>query len=304
MNLPERVAIVEVGPSDGLQSQGALISLADKVQFVDLLSGTGLRVIEVGAFVSPKRVPQMANSDEVFQKIHRLSNIRYPVLVPDEPGLDRALEVGAKEIAISIAASETFNQKNSNASIDESIDGLRLVTRRARHEGIRVRGHISTCFGCPYEGAVDPGKVSDVVQKLDGIGVDEFSIGDTIGVANPAQIETVFSLLMMRHRPERLALHAHDTRGTALTNCYHALTLGIPIFDSSAGGVGGCPFAPGATGNLATEDLVYLMNGLGVETGVDLDKLVDASAFLEPVLKTRLPGRTHQAIRAARVAGE
>jgi len=304
MNLPERVTIVEVGPRDGLQSQGATISVADKVQFVDLLSGTGLRVIEVGAFVSAKVVPQLAESDKVFRKIHKLSGVRYPILVPDEQGLERALEVGAKEIAVFTAASETFNQKNGNASIDESIEGLRLVTRRARHEGIRVRGYVFTCFGCPYEGAVDPGKVSDVVQKLDGIGVDEFSIGDTIGLANPAQIETVFSLLMMRHRPERLALHAHDTRGTALANCYHALTLGISIFDSSAGGVGGCPFAPGATGNLATEDLVYMMSGLGVETGVDLDKLVDASAFLEPVLKTRLPGRTYQAIRAARVAGE
>ncbi len=299
MNLPEKVTVVEVGPRDGLQSQGVHVSLPDKIDFINRLSATGLGVIEVGAFVSPKRVPQMAESDKVFERIEKAPGVRYPVLIPNQEGLERALQVGVREISIFTAASETFNQKNINVSIDESIERFRPVTRRARHEGIHVRGYISTCFGCPYEGPVEPGVVSEVAQKLDGIGVDTFSIGDTIGVANPSQIETVFSLLMMRFRPERLALHAHDTRGTALANCYHALTLGIATFDTSAGGLGGCPYAPGATGNLATEDLLYLLDGLGIETGVDINKVAQASAFLEPVLGSPLPGRAYQAIRSA-----
>jgi len=241
----------------------------------------------------------MAESEKVYEQIEKAPGVHYPVLVPNEEGLERALQVGVREISVFTAASETFNQKNINASIDESIERFRPVTRRARHEGIRVRGYISTCFGCPYEGPVEPRVVSEVAQKLDGIGVDTFSIGDTIGIANPAQIETVFALLMMRFRPERLALHAHDTRGTALANCYHALTLGIATFDTSAGGVGGCPYAPGATGNLATEDLLYLLDGLGVETGVDIARVAEASAFLEPILGSPLPGRAYQAIRSA-----
>jgi len=295
--LPDRAIVVEVGPRDGLQSQAGLLSLDAKLGFIERLNATGLSVIEVGAFVSPKWVPQMADSDEVLRRLVRVPGVRYPVLVPNETGLDRAMAAGSREIAVFTAASETFNKKNTNAGIAESIERFRPVTKRAREAGIWVRGYVSTCFGCPYEGAVAPEKVLEVVKQLDGIGVEEFSIGDTIGVAHPGQIEDVFGLLMGSFPADRLALHAHDTRGTALTNCYRALTLGISRFDTSAGGVGGCPYAPGAAGNLATEDLVYMLEGLGVKTGVDLAKLVDASAFLEEALGYPLPGKAYQALR-------
>jgi hydroxymethylglutaryl-CoA lyase len=295
--LPDRAIVVEVGPRDGLQSQAGLLSLDAKLGFIERLNATGLSVIEVGAFVSPKWVPQMAESDEVLRGITRKAGVRYPVLVPNEIGLDRAMAAGAREIAVFTAASETFNKKNTNAGIAESIERFRPVTKRAREAGIWVRGYISTCFGCPYEGVVEPGKVLEVVNLLEGIGVEEFSIGDTIGVANPGQVDSVFGLLMTSFPAERLALHAHDTRGTALANCYQALTMGISRFDTSAGGVGGCPYAPGAAGNLATEDLVYMLEGLGVKTGVNLGKLVEASAFLEDALGYPLPGKAYQALR-------
>lgn len=297
MSLPRRVTVVEVGPRDGLQSQGAVIPVSAKVTFVDLLSESGLPVIEAGAFVSPKWVPQMADSDQVLARIRKAPGVRYPVLVPNLQGLERALAAGAREIAVFTAASETFNRKNTNAGIAESIERFRPVTERAKIEGIRVRGYVSTCFGCPYEGPVAPEKVLEVVRLLDGIGVGEFSVGDTIGVAAPGDIEAVFTLLLGNFPADRLALHAHDTRGTALVNCYRALDMGIHVFDTSAGGVGGCPYAPGATGNLATEDLLYLLDRMGIETGVNLAKVAAASVFLEDVLGTPLPGRAYRAVR-------
>ncbi len=300
--LPERAVVVEVGPRDGLQSQGTVIAVERKVEFVNRLGRTGLPVIEAGAFVSPEWVPQMADSEEVLRRIERREGVRYPVLVPNLRGLERALAAGAREIAVFTAASETFNRRNTNAGIAESIDRFRPVAERARAGGLRVRGYVSTCFGCPYEGPVNPEKVGEVVDRLDGIGVEEFSIGDTIGVAHPGQIETVFGQLLKTFPASRLALHAHDTRGAGLANCYRALTLGITTFDTSAGGVGGCPFAPGAAGNLATEDLVYLLHGLGVATGVDLAALVEASACLEEALGSPLPGRAYQAFRRAAAA--
>ncbi len=303
MSGPDRVTVVEVGPRDGLQSQGAVITADQKVEFVNRLGASGLPVIEVGAFVSPKWVPQMADSDEVLRRITRREGTRYPVLVPNETGLDRAIEAGAREIAVFTAASETFSQRNTNASIAGTIDRFRPVTERAAAEGIRVRGYVSTCFGCPYEGAVEPAQVLAVVRLLDGIGVEEFSIGDTIGVAGPGDIRTVFGMLLGEFPAPRLALHAHDTWGTALVNCHAAWESGIGIFDTSAGGVGGCPYAPGATGNLATEDLVYLFDSLGVRTGVDVDRVAEASAYLEGVLGTPLPGRTYQALRSRRSTG-
>jgi len=301
--LPERATVVEVGPRDGLQSQGAVIPAETKIEFVNRLSRSGLAVIEAGAFVSPRWVPQMADSEAVLRGIDRRPGARYPVLVPNLQGLERALAAGAREIAVFTAASETFNRRNTNAGIAESIERFRPVTERARAEGLGVRGYVSTCFGCPYEGPVAPEKVLEVVRRLDDIGVKEFSIGDTIGVAHPGQIEAVFAVLLAAFPADRLALHAHDTRGTALANCHRALTLGIATFDTSAGGVGGCPYAPGAAGNLATEDLVYLLHGLGVATGVDLAALVEASAYLEGVLGVPLPGRAYQAIRRAGAAG-
>jgi len=299
VTLPSRVTVVEVGPRDGLQSLGVELPLEARIGFIDRLGRAGLPVIEVGAFVSPRWVPSMAGSGDVLRGIEMRPGVRYPVLVPNEEGFDRALEAGAREIAVFTAASETFNRKNINAGIDESIERFRPVTRRALEAGLRVRGYVSTCFGCPYEGEVVPSKVRDVVRKLGELGVGEFSIGDTIGVAHPGQIEEVFGLLLEEVPAGVLALHAHDTRGTALANCYRALTLGISIFDTSAGGVGGCPYAPGATGNLATEDLVYMLHGLGIETGVDLERLVEASAFLENAMGSPLPGRAYQALRAA-----
>jgi isopropylmalate/homocitrate/citramalate synthase len=297
MSFPRRATVIDVGPRDGLQSQGAIIPLDAKVEFINRLTRAGLPVIEIGAFVSPKWVPQMAESDIVYGRIEKAPGVRYPVLVPNQRGMDRALEVGVKDIAVFTAASDTFNRKNTNASIAESIERFRPVTRAAREHGIRVRGYISTCFGCPYEGEIRPEKVLEVMKALDGIGVDTFSVGDTIGVAHPGKIHAVFSLLLQGFPADRLALHAHDTRGTALANCFQALTLGITKFDTSAGGVGGCPYAPGAAGNLATEDLVYMLHGLNVETGIDLDRLVDAGRYLEATLGTPLPGRTYRAFR-------
>lgn len=299
VKFPPRATVVEVGPRDGLQSQGAVISIEAKVEFIDLLSDAGLSVIESGAFVSPKWVPQMADSDEVFRRIRKREGVRYPVLVPNEKGLDRALDAGAREISVFTAASETFNRRNTNAGIAESIERFRPVTERAAKEGLRVRGYVSTCFGCPYEGEVPPEKVLEVVRLLDGIGVQEFSIGDTIGVADPTKIEAVFVLLLKEFPAERLALHAHDTWGMALANCFQALEMGISIFDTSAGGVGGCPYAPGAAGNLATEDLVVLLHGLGIETGVDVKKLAAASAYLARAIGVDLPGRAYHAVRSA-----
>jgi isopropylmalate/homocitrate/citramalate synthase len=298
VSLPDRVTLVEVGPRDGLQSQGTVVPLDTKVAFVDALTDAGLPVIEAGAFVSPKWVPQMADSEEVFRRIRRRPGVRYPALVPNETGLERALASGVTEIAVFTAASETFNRKNINAGIEESIERFRPVTDRARAEGLRVRGYVSTCFGCPYEGAVDEAAVVEVVRRLEDLGTHEVSIGDTIGVAGPGDVERVFGALFAAGFPaDRLALHAHDTRGTALVNCHRAMELGITVFDTSAGGVGGCPYAPGAAGNLATEDLVYLCRTLGVETGVDLDALAGATAVLEDVLGS-LPGRAYQATRA------
>jgi len=296
VNLPARVTVVEVGPRDGLQNHPANLDSDSRIAFINALSRAGLPVIEVGAFVSPKWVPQMADSDRVLEGIQRREGTRYPVLVPNEKGLDRALAAGAKEVAVFTAASETFNRKNTNATIAESIERFRPVAKRAREQGVRVRGYVSTCFGCPYEGFVEPDAVRNVVARLDDIGVDEFSIGDTIGVAHPGSVETVMGLLLREWPADRLALHAHDTRGTALANCYRALTLGIAIFDTSAGGLGGCPYAPGAAGNLATEDLVYMLHGLGIATGVDLDILVEAGMILESVVGP-LPGRAYQALR-------
>jgi hydroxymethylglutaryl-CoA lyase len=300
VTLPGRVTVVEVGPRDGLQSGDVILDLDAKVEFVNRLSRSGLPVIEPGAFVSPKWVPAMADSDEVFRRIEKAPGVRYPVLVPNRAGFDRAMAAGAKEIAVFTAASETFSRKNTNAGIEESIARFEPVVRDARSRGIRVRGYVSTCFGCPYEGAVPPERVVDVVRRLDAIGVEEISIGDTIGVAVPAGVEAVFGPLLAEWPAERLAFHPHDTRGTALANCYRALLMGIATFDTSAGGVGGCPYAPGATGNLATEDLAYMLRGLGVETGIDLDRLVEASAFLENAIGSPLPGRAYQALRRTR----
>jgi hydroxymethylglutaryl-CoA lyase len=291
-HLPERVTVYEVGPRDGLQNEAEKLSVDTRVRFVDLLTDSGLPAIEVGSFVAPSAVPQLADTEEVFRRIQRASGVRYPALVPNVRGLERAIAAGVREIAVFTAASETFNRRNIHAGIDESIERFQPVVARAREKGIRVRGYVSTAFGCPYEGDVSPEAVREVSHKLLDLPVDEISIGDTIGVATPASVyEVVETLYDSGVTRGVLALHMHDTRGTALANVYAGLQCGITTFDSSAGGLGGCPYAPGASGNLATEDLLYMLEGLGIATGVTLPKVVMASRFLADALGRRPPGR-------------
>jgi hydroxymethylglutaryl-CoA lyase len=291
-HLPSRVTVYEVGPRDGLQNEEEALSVDVRVEYVDRLTEAGLPAIEVGSFVSPRAIPQLADTGEVFARIHRASGTRYPALVPNLVGLERAMAAGVREIAVFTAASETFNRHNINAGVDESIERFRPVVQRAREEKIRVRGYVSTAFGCPYEGPVSPDAVREVVHKLLDLPVDEISIGDTIGVATPAGVYDVVEALHDSGVTRGvLALHFHDTRGTGLANVYAGLECGITTYDSSSGGLGGCPYAPGAAGNLATEDLIYLLEGLSIETGVSLRKVVDASRFLAKALGRRPPGR-------------
>jgi hydroxymethylglutaryl-CoA lyase len=298
MALPARVTIVEVGPRDGLQNEAAEIVTADKIAFVDRLSATGLTDIEVSAFVSPKWVPQMADASAVFAGIERRPGVRYTALVPNLEGLERAHAAGVTGVAVFAAASESFSRRNINQRIDESLELYRGVCVRALELGMQVRGYVSTAFGCPFEGHVAPSSVARVAASLVEMGVFEVAISDTIGIAHPGQVPVVVEAVAERVPLQRIALHFHDTRGTALANVLTALHLGITTFDASAGGLGGCPYAPGATGNLATEDLVYMLNGLGVTTGVDLEALVDASKFIESRIGHRLPSRYYRAVTA------
>ena len=298
---PARVRVVEVGPRDGLQNEAAALGVEDKVAFTQALIDAGLPVVEPGAFVSPRWVPQMAGSDEVLRRLRRPDGVRLPVLVPNRKGYEAARAAGARDIAIFTAASETFNRKNVNASIDESFARFHEFVPDALREGMWVRGYISTCFGCPYEGAVDPVRVVDVARRLADIGSHEVSIGDTIGVGVPTQVTDVMGRLKEAMPQTALAVHFHDTRGTALANVLAALQEGIEVVDSSAGGLGGCPYAPGASGNLATEDLLYMLHGMGIATGVDLGRVAAASRALAPRLGHALPSRYLQACAPASV---
>ncbi len=275
--LPGAVTIVEVGPRDGLQNEKAIVATAQKIAFVDQLTAAGHRAIEVSAFVSPKWVPQMGDASEVFAGITRKEGVRYSALVPNRAGLDRALAAGVREVAIFAASSETFSRKNINQSIDESFVVYREVTDAAIEAGLRVRAYLSTSFGCPFEGAVDPARVIDLTERLLQLGAYEVAVSDTIGIAHPGQVARLLDALLHRVRVDQIALHFHDTRGTALANVLTALAQGVSTFDSSAGGLGGCPYAPGATGNLATEDLLYMLDGFGIESGVSIDGVVAAS---------------------------
>jgi isopropylmalate/homocitrate/citramalate synthase len=295
---PSRVTVVEVGPRDGLQNEAASLSVADRVAFCETLLEAGLRVVEVGAFVSPKWVPQMADSGDVLRAVRRREGVRLPVLVPNRRGYEAALAAGAREIAVFTAASETFNRRNTNAGIDESFQRFAEFLPGARREGLWVRGYVSTCFGCPYEGRVDPARVVEVCTRLRDAGCHEVSVGDTIGVGVPSQVTEVVGRLQRALPLEMLAVHFHDTRGTALANVLAALQAGVAIVDSSAGGLGGCPYAPGASGNLATEDLLYMLHGMGIETGVDLAGVVAASRLIAPKLSHALPSRYLQAASA------
>src|SRR5476651_1249868 len=294
----KRVTIVEVGPRDGLQNEHASVSTADKIAFVNLLSAAHLPVIEVSAFVSPKWVPQMADAADVFAGITRAPGTRYTALVPNLAGLDRAMAAGVTEVAIFASSTETFSRKNINQSIDESLATYQAVCDRAIGAGLRVRGYLSTAFGCPFEGDVAPERVADVAARLLALGVFEVVISDTIGIAHPGQVPRVLDAVLARLRVDQIALHFHDTRGTALANVLASLPYGIGTFDASAGGLGGCPYAPGAAGNLATDDFIYMLDGLGVETGVSLAAVSDASAFIASKIDHRLPSRYAQAVRS------
>ena len=291
MSWPPRVTVVEVGPRDGLQNESSPLSVDQRVAFCDALTAAGLPVVEVGAFVSPRWVPQMAGTEDVLARVEKRPGVRLPVLVPNRIGFDLARKAGAREIAVFTAASETFNRRNINASVDESFSRFREFVPEARGAGMRVRGYVSTCFGCPYEGPVDPGAVVEVVGRLVEAGCHEISIGDTIGVAVPTGVSELVGRLAEAVPVEQLAVHFHDTRGTALANVLAALEEGVTIVDSSAGGLGGCPYAPGASGNLATEDLVYMLDGMEIETGVRLGAVAAASRSVATQLGRTLPSR-------------
>ena len=292
------ITIVEVGPRDGLQNEQAAVSTADKIEFVNRPPAANLPVIEVSAFVSPTWVPQMVDAADVFAGISRRPGIRYTALVPNLTGLDAALAAGVSEIAIFAASTETFSRKNINQSISDSLATYTQVCDRALAAGLRVRGYLSTAFGCPYEGDVAPRQVAELAARLIALGVFEVAISDTIGLAHPGQVLQLLDTVLARIPVEQVALHFHDTRGTALANVIAALPFGVATFDASAGGLGGCPYAPGAAGNLATDDLVYMLNGLGVETGVSLPALSAASAFIASRLDHPLPSRYAQAAAA------
>jgi isopropylmalate/homocitrate/citramalate synthase len=298
VNLPRRVTVVEVGPRDGLQNEATPLPPADRAEFCRALIDAGLSVVEPGAFVSPKWVPQMAGTDAVIRALPK-GRARLPALVPNAQGWARAVDAGCDAIAIFTAASDTFNRKNTNASIDESFVRFSEFVPAAKARGTWVRGYVSTCFGCPYEGAVAPERVAGVSKRLLDIGCDEISIGDTIGVGVPTQVDDVLGAVRAGGVPvEKIAVHFHDTRGTALANVLRSLELGVSIVDASAGGLGGCPYAPGASGNLATEDLLYMLGGMGIETGVDIDRVAAAARAIGVKLGKTPPGRYLATARA------
>ena len=302
---PTTARVVEVGPRDGLQNESTPVPAAARARFALDLAAAGLTTIEVGAFVRPDRVPQMAGTEEVLEALRRAvdakakgaAEAKFLVLVPNAKGLERARAADARAIAVFTAASESFNRKNIGMGIDESLAAFAPVVRQAKDAGLWVRGYLSTVFGCPYEGPIDPVRAAAVAVRLWELGVDEISLGDTVGVATPKGVGDVLGAIGARIPREATALHMHDTRGTALVNVMAGLLLGVRTFDASAGGLGGCPFAPGATGNAATEDVVYLLHGLGIATGVDLPALVAAARPMEEALGRPLPGHVYQAFR-------
>jgi hydroxymethylglutaryl-CoA lyase len=299
-SLPSRVRIVEVGPRDGLQNESALVPTPDKIAFVNRLSAAGHAMIEVSAFVSPKWVPQMADAAAVCAGITRRPGVRYTALVPNLQGLARARDARVDEVAVFPAASETFSKRNINQTIDEALAQAEQVCEAARGANLPVRAYLSTSFGCPFEGAVPPARVAVLTARLIDFGAYEVALSDTIGIAHPRQVSEVLNHVMPRVPASQLALHFHDTRGTALVNVYAGLEAGVAVFDASAGGLGGCPYAPGATGNLATEDLVYLLDGLGIGTGVRLEGIAEASRAIEPLVGHPLPSRMFRALQATR----
>ncbi len=294
------VRIVEVGPRDGLQNEKQNVDTATKVALINRLSDAGLTNVEVTSFVSPKWVPQMADAAAVMAQITRKPGVSYPVLVPNEKGMEAAIQSGAQEIAVFASASESFSQKNINCTIAESLARFEPVMAMAKAHKIKVRGYVSCVVGCPYEGAIAPAAVADVAAKLRAMGCYEISLGDTIGVGTPGKVKIMLDTVM-RHVPAtELALHCHDTYGQALVNIYAGLEMGIAVFDSSVAGLGGCPYAKGATGNVATEDVLYMLNGLGIETDVDLDKIVETAWFISDKLGRKPASNVANAIKGSR----
>jgi len=300
MQLPSRVTITEVGPRDGLQNEKAEVPTAVKLELIERLADAGLRAIEATAFVSPKWIPQMADHGEVLERIRRKPGVSYPVLTPNLKGFEAARAAGATEVAIFGAASEAFSKNNINCSIAESLERFRPVVDAAIAANIRVRGYISCVVGCPYEGDVKPQKVAEVARALFDMGCYEISLGDTIGVGTPGKIQAMIEACATRVPADKLAGHYHDTYGQALANIYASMELGVATFDASVAGLGGCPYAAGASGNVATEDVVYMLNGLGIETGIDLDKLVDTAIWISSILKRDSASRVGRAVAAKR----
>jgi len=296
--LPKTVKLVEVGPRDGLQNEPVAVSVADRVALIDLLSATGLASIEVGSFVNPRLVPQMADTDKVLAQIRQRDGVSYPVLVPNMKGFEAAWAAGAAEIAVFIAASESFSQRNINCSVAESLARIDPVCAAARAEKIRVRGYISCVLGCPYEGAVDAGAVAGLAARLTELGCYEISLGDTIGIGTPAKARALVEAVAMHIPREVIAVHFHDTYGQALANILAVLEGGISVVDSAVAGLGGCPFAQGATGNVATEDVLYMLDGMGIETGVDLGAMVETGQFIAKLLGRPPESRANRALWA------
>ncbi|MCK9984878.1 MAG: hydroxymethylglutaryl-CoA lyase [Azoarcus sp.] len=300
MQLPQKVRIVDVGPRDGLQNEKQLVSTETKVELIARLADAGLTAIEATSFVSPKWVPQMGDNAEVMARIARRPGVAYPVLTPNLKGFEAALAAGAAEVAVFGAASESFSQKNINCSIAESLERFRPVAEAAHAAGVKVRGYVSCVAGCPYEGPVAPEKVAEVAATLMDMGCYEVSLGDTIGSGNPANISRMLEAVIKRVPVERLAGHYHDTYGMAAANIYASLQMGVAVYDASVGGLGGCPYAAGASGNVATEDVVWLLNGLGIETGIDVERLVDIAAWISGVLGREPASRVARAVLAKR----
>jgi hydroxymethylglutaryl-CoA lyase len=294
------VTLYEVGPRDGLQNESRMIPTDDKVRFIDALSGTGLRAIEITSFVNPKWIPQLADGSEVSRRIARQPGVAYSALVPNRQGLEAAMAAGMKEVAVFMSASETHNKKNVNKTIAATLAAFKDTVPPALAAGLRVRAYVSTVYGCPYEGAVDPNKAVELCRELRALGCYQVSLGDTIGVGTPRQVRDVLARVLAEIPVPEVAVHFHDTRGTALANILVSVEMGITTVDAALGGLGGCPYAPGASGNVATEDVVYMLEGMGVRTGVDLDKLVDCSRLASTLVGHEMPSKFYRAAMGAR----
>ena len=299
-HLPPDVTIYEVGPRDGLQNEARLIPSDDKVAFIDALSATGLRAIEITSFVNPRWIPQLADAAEVARRVTRKPGVAYSALVPNRQGLDSAMAAGMKEVAVFMSASETHNKKNVNKTIAATLEAFRETVPPALAAGLKVRAYVSTVYGCPYEGKVDPQRAVDLCRDLRALGCYQVSLGDTIGVANPRQVRDVLSRVFKEIPVGDVAVHFHDTRGTALANILVSVEMGVTTVDSALGGLGGCPYAPGASGNVATEDVVYMLEEMGMRTGVDMDKLMAASQLASTLVGHEMPSKFYRAYMGAR----